>query len=1323
MYSIGIDVGSKTLKMIVLNEKLETVYRKKSANRGNLKANIRHNIVYMLGELGINDFKEIKYGAVTGSGTKLLSDVFQKNIVNEVSSLIEGSLSSGFHFGSIIEIGCQGSKFITGIDRKNMSNISISMNSDCAAGTGSFLEEQVARLNMDVDRYTECVSKAESVPAIAGRCSVFAKTDIIHHQQEGVPVDDILLGVSYAVAKNYKGAVIKRLPVIKPILFVGGVAENPAVLNAFKDILNAEDEDIIIPDDYVYVSAKGAALIAARDNTAINIENFYKSIGTLETEKQNSLPKLKDYGKNDSINKHRKNLNNINSSEKYDCYLGVDVGSTSTNLVLIDNSKNVLDFQYLRTNGDPINTVINGLKELHRNIKDKKIKIRGVGVTGSGRYLIGDMLGADVIKDEISSQAEAALFIDRSVDTIFEIGGQDSKYIKISHGKIQDFKMNKVCAAGTGSFIEEQAKKLGLELHKFSELALESDSPVDLGERCTVFIETSLTSYISNGENIKNITAGLCFSIVRNYLNRVVGNRPVGDNIFLQGGIAYNQGIINAFRALTGKDIRIPEYFSVTGAYGAAIFAQKAKTETTMFKGFKHKFDRDFRNKYLTKMKKIKNDNAMGNRIGEVIFKDHLPKKDKSKKTIGIPRALFTFGLFPMFNAFFKDLGFNVVLSESSTRETVKKGQEYSLDETCFPVKLIMGHIAELVDKKVDYIFFPDLYTADHSESNSRKSFGCVYMQVAFKIVEYAMDLNKKNIELLSPTMAFNKGKSFMVNSFLKMGEKLGKNETEVMAALNKAFSAAVTFRDNIEDQGREIIKKINPENKVFVIISKMYGVVDPVLNAGIPDMIRKLDYQVISFSDLLSEEEKVDGHPNMYWSFGQHILSAADYVKKHNNFYAVYLTHHGCGPDSIISHYVKETMGSKPWLNIEIDEHSSGVGIVTRIEAFINSLEGSAMNDDSMEMTGKTIITNISDIKDNSELVISNIPPYSYFFKAFLEKSGYSCKLLEETNSKSITIGKEFTETNEYLSLAAVTGDIMTEAEKDREKFQTFLVPQNEGAETDGQHSRFIRNKLDEHSLINKEIFSPFIEDMLKLDNEKFKDICLMLIAGDICNLLPEQEKKDFISEIHESILKNRLNINIINEKAQSVDRHYTGSDRKKVLITGEIPVMFQRSLNNNLLSKINKNAHGICTPLSEAIWLKLSDFAYHDNILNDKSVSDKLNMFSNLLESVSNAMKDLTIFEKDVKDISKAADSAIGFYSGAAGRYRTAKILLSQEKYSGIISLASMYENTGIIINMVSRIISKGTTPFLNLNFDGHENENEAKKLESFLYYLKEL
>ena len=1311
MLSIGIDIGYTSVKIVVINEKRKEVLNKYKIHKGDIRKSLNELLNDVLAKF---DKEDIVYGGFTGSGSKLYTKGCQQEFIEEIPAIVEAAKNIDRNIKSVIHIGGQSSKFITEINHKNSSNIEISVNSNCAAGTGSFLEEQVSRMNLELEDYNSNFKDIKNIPRIAGRCSVFAKTDITHHQQEGVLSKEILLGLAYATINNYKGTVVRKLKKYKPLLLTGGVALNNAIIIAIKDIFKVKDEELIIPNKPVCSVAYGVASIALDKKTIFDIDKLLKFLSNkinLDNEiKYSNKEPLNILNKEEVKGKHICKALNSKINEK--CFIGIDIGSTSTNLVLINSKKEILAYEYLKTYGEPLKAILIGLRKIKKSTSNN-IEIVSSGITGSGRYMIGKMLGVDIIKDEITAQAKAAISIENDVDTIFEIGGQDSKFISIEDQAVVDFQMNKICAAGTGSFIEEQALKFNIPIEKFSELSLESSKPIDLGERCTVFMEASIASNISKGAKIKDISAGLCYSIAQNYLNKVVGNKKIGEKIFFQGGVAFNQGVINAFKNILKKDIIIPPFFSVTGAYGVGLIAMEQSVgKSTKFIGFDDEIESKL-NIYKEKIKK-NTETKFDKKVKRIIFKEYKSDLSNNKKTVGIPRALFTYGMFPLFNSFFEELGFNVLLSEESNEQTIKFCQEYSMEETCFPAKLLNGHIRELIEKKVDYILIPDLYTADHPESKSRKNYGCSYMQMAFKIIKQAMDLENSNIPILAPTFAPNIGADFMLKSFLSLGEKIKRNDKEIREALKVAFDKSNKFKEDLKKNAKENINSIDLSKKTFVIISKIYGVLDPVLNMGIANKLEQMGYNVISCTDLM-ECEIFDDYPNMFWPFSQHILSAAKYVRNQPNMFAVFLSHHGCGPDSVVSHYFRNEMKGKPYLSIEVDEHSSDVGIITRVEAFVNSIE-------TYKDRKEVYHINKNETKKSKKIYLQSMYPYSNILKHILNKRGMDIEVLGETNKQSLEIGRSHTFVQEYFSLTALIGDVINQINKNKEEFQMdFMIYRTEGAEVEGQYSYLVDSILKE-KFKGCKVIDPYLEDLVNIEEKLFIEICLVCLAGDLVMFSNREDRAEQLDKIIKLIENDKFGIDKLIEIAKKIDANLKiKENRKNIFAIGEINVLYNDFLNNNVLKRLEEsNYKVIFASMSEYMWM-----IWKDSIKEKKENVDKLNrrlnIFKLMIEKVSLCFEKLNPFEQRLEDIESLAQENIGYYAGGNGRYRGAKMSSNLANIDGIINVNSMYENTGIAINASHRgFVKKNKLPMISMTFDGTENEGEKIKLNSFLYYL---
>ncbi|HHT9118714.1 MAG TPA: acyl-CoA dehydratase activase-related protein, partial [Candidatus Hypogeohydataceae bacterium YC38] len=591
----------------------------------------------------------------------------------------------------------------------------------------------------------------------------------------------------------------------------------------------------------------------------------------------------------------------IKANGRLEAYVGVDVGSISTNVVVIDKDLNVLARRYLMTAGRPIEAVTRGLFEVGLEVGDK-VEVMGVGTTGSGRYLTGDYIGADITKNEITAHATAAIYANPKVDTIFEIGGQDSKYISIENGAVVDFAMNKVCAAGTGSFLEEQAERLDISIkEEFGKLALGSCGPCGMGERCTVFMESDLVHHQQKGVAKDSLVAGLSYSIVLNYLNKVVEGRKIGNNIFFQGGVAYNRGVKAAFEQVTGKKIVVPPHHDLMGAIGSAIIAMKEKTwEGSAFKGFdlrNRKYEvgsfvcRDCPNICTLRKVSIVGESPLyyGSRCGKYdeqkkhkkgvnlprFFKErkealfHAYPKDKPEAPnglkVGIPQANMFFELFPTWKAFFTELGYEVEVSSQTNPEIIKKGVENIAAETCFPIKVAHGHVMDMLDKKIDFLFLPSVVNLPNASPKLVHSYLCPYVQGLPYMVRSAMKLDGRGFKVLQPTFHLEWGEEHLKDIFRQMARDLGKGGQEVEKAIETALEAQKRFCQILENRGKEVLKTLGDNDIALVIVGRPYNSCDSGVNLNLPDKLRELGVLAIPMDFLpLDVAAIAEDYPHM---------------------------------------------------------------------------------------------------------------------------------------------------------------------------------------------------------------------------------------------------------------------------------------------------------------------------------------------------------------------------------------------------------------------------------------------------------------------------
>lgn len=518
---------------------------------------------------------------------------------------------------------------------------------------------------------------------------------------------------------------------------------------------------------------------------------------------------------------------------------------------------------------------------------------------------------------------------------------------------------------------------------------------------------------------------------------------------------------------------------------------------------------------------------------------------------------------------------------------------------------------------------------------------------------------------------------------------------------------------------------------KAFVLISKIYGVADPVLNMGIPDKLMSMGYQVLPFY-YLPEGDLSQEHPNMYWPFGQHILEPAQLVREHPNLFAVLLTHHGCGPDSVMTHYFREAMQGKPYLHIEVDEHSSGVGVTTRVEAFVNSLQNlppetaadPAVYQARIRHDKENITADITGVMPDTRLYLPFLYPYADIVAALIEETtGFNVTVLPSTNRDSADLGRTFTVVEEYFSLTALLGDVFTECRSLQNNGQAaFLVPKTEGAEVDGQYSRLLRTKLDEEGFDRVSIVSPYLEDLLDAQPLGSRVLFWAMMAGDLIRLAPGTRRQAWLKHVVEIIRRQNLTIDALTDLAQRVRGEAQGrSWLKHILIVGEPMVLYNDYLNDFLFETLASQGHRVLyAPFSEAMWL-----FWRDHVVQNGQSPKKmalLNLFAQDIQRVHEHLGSESHFENDVSSPAVSADQSVGYYAGAFGRFRAAKVRLADDRLvDGVITATSTYENTGISLNVLQKsFASASAKPVLNLTFDGNRSRNDVIRCEAFMQYL---
>ncbi|MDR2574604.1 MAG: acyl-CoA dehydratase activase [Desulfovibrio sp.] len=1082
---LGLDIGSVSVKAAVLDASGRVGFTRYQRHQGRPDA-VVHSLL-----CEVEKTYDVSAAAVAGMGAERVAPILNACAVNEVTACVAAA-SLYPCVQSIIDIGGQDSKYILLDSPAGIPQLAdFAMSSACASGTGSFLEQQARRLRLNIEgEFGETAVRSQTPARIAGRCSVFAKSDMIHLQQKGIPLEDIVAGLCFALARSFKAGIMGNRPLQAPVAFVGGVAANIGVVRAFGEVLQLTPgpltdgtggEALFVPPLFPVFGAVGAALFLRRGNaeagTYPGAEHFSKSCST-------SLPKVNRLEplfsrEGDDAGMERENPEaDADSITAIRCsplngddaglYLGIDIGSISTNIVLMTASREVAAKYYLMTASRPIEAVRQGFRHI-LEYYGPKIRIRAVGVTGSGRHLIGDLVGADVVVNEITAHARAATFIRPDVDTVFEIGGQDSKYIRIEKGLVKDFTMNKACAAGTGSFLEEQAEKLGIRIKRdFASLALASRQPVDCGEQCTVFIDTEVVRCRQQGVCAEDVAGGLAYSIVANYLHKVVEKRPVGEVILFQGGVAHNKAVVAAFASRMGKGVIVPEHNDVMGALGCCLLAMERESGESGFAASFRGFDvleRGYQQKSFQcgecpnhcEVSKIlvqghaplfyggrceRFEVGRGKDSGDLedlfaqrqqLFTDScgLRRNDAAKGVIGYPRMMTFYEYAPFFCVFFRELGFNILFSPHTNAEIIRLGQTYAPGQMCFPTKVAYGHASWMKtaarDGLVNHIFIPSVRETAPTSKAHEYANHCSYIQFAADLADEAFHLRSEGLSLLSPALHFRLGKKHVLGELTRTAHALGLHDSgKIARACAAAYAAQANFGEVRLALGGKVLERLKAGTKAAVLVGKAHNIHDPGTNMQLGRIFRRLGMQLIPVDlfDLFNSPEVGKAWRNMTLAMGQRSLAAADIIRKDPRLHAVYLTNFGCVNDSVYPHFFSREMGGKPYLLLEIDEHSAEAGIVTRCEAFADSLRGGEAPGGYSPARPRR---KTYDVAGGRTLYLPHAANGMLVWAAALRAHGINARVLPPPGDESLAWGRKCLDGKECLPCTLMTGDMLS--------------------------------------------------------------------------------------------------------------------------------------------------------------------------------------------------------------------------------------------------------------------------------------------------------
>lgn len=1450
-YAAGIDGGSGTIKAVLIHEG-QTVEVIAITAAGSRPLQTARDILRALRDRLPS--AHVRLG-VTGTAGRILCEVLGIAPVDESVALAAAIGTLHPDVRTVIEMGMESQRFLVLAPDEVSGRLRIEdagMGHKCAAGSGSFLEHMRKRLNYaSIEEFAQVAAETEPPATLSGRCAVFTESDIVHLYQKGTPRERIAAGIHQAICRNYRSAMVKGKEIRPRVAFVGGVSSNPAIVKFLHQELGLAAGSLFIPEHARCMSAVGAGLRAEVD---VDLDHACALL-------DERLAQPISYPVAPRLSIERAEILTPPAEEPIEgeialAALGVDIGSVSTKAALItkiDGRYRVLASHYRRTNGDPLAAVRDTVGVLQQQVEERGYKIRRIvaATTGSGRYLTADYLGAELIKNEITAQANGAIAFTPEVDSVLEIGGQDSKYIALKDGVIVDFEMNKACAAGTGAFLEKQAATLGVPLEEFGARALAGKNPPELDWQCTVFTESAVHHYRQNNVPVEDLCAAICLASVRNYLSKNVGSRQIGKVVGFQGAVAFNKGMVAAYETILGRRIVVPPYPHLTGAIGAARIAYEEAPADGTFRGFDKVLEarytvssfeckacanrcdvntfqmeggekfyyNDRCEKYSGRQKRrVKSDlpdlfaerEAMllgvdrGKRGSEEMAR--APISPSPRGRVGIPRGGMFNEYYPFYRAFFTALGFEVVPSDATNNQIIRDGVQTVAAEPCFPIKVAHGHVLDVLRKGVDYVFLPAVLRSEELQDGFCECQTCPYVQVLPELLTSALGLKEQKVRLLTPRLYFNRGRRSLLRALTAMfarqetngnghaggnghtaagqaGTPVGPAEIErarpwppsrgeLERALDAGIEALTTFRRRLEQRGSEVLAALPDDKVAFVVMGRPYTLHDAAVNMSIGKKIQDLGILAIPQDFLpLPRADITEAWRGIYARQVQNRLAAAHLVREDPRLRAVVLTYFGCGPDSFGNIFLRDEL-NEPAYVMQIDEHTADAGVITRIEAFADTIRASRepqpftpFTTDSVHpaaLNGKTLW--IPDASAAADVLVAALQAY-----------GVNAKVLPRSPDPALNLARAAISEDVCVPALYTTEDILyrTRQPDFRPDEEAFFQGNAAGPCRYGMYALLQRRILDHQQLQMVDIAtlgarSPTgglgtAATLVLWDGLVCHDLLEKMLLHtrpyahdpDACDALFDR----FIEEVcaampaHHSLVESaRGKISIafghhlkaLKEIIRRAQAEFAAMPRRKedrplVGVIGEFYVRLHDRSNQDLVRKLERGgAEAFLAPITEF-------FGYANRIKGDLAIEEyrdtrtgkalsqwAISGFQDWLATHDEhilweaALPYLEGFEEMTPRalIAHGEEFVDKSFGGEAICSMGKAVDMVRRGYDGIVSAIPFNCMPGISVQALSHALRRryGNIPFLTLDFDGFVDSSRDSRLASFLAQVRE-
>ena len=1146
-YKLGIDVGSTTIKVVALDSYNKVIYNDYRRQFSDIKNTLIDSLEECFKKIGNFDLKI----TVTGSGGIGVAQWLQCDFQQEVIACTRAVEEFINKTDVVIELGGEDAKITYlkgGIDQR--------MNGTCAGGTGAFIDQMAILLNTDAQGLNILARDAENIYPIASRCGVFAKTDIQPLINEGAKKSDIAVSIFQAVVDQTISGLACGKPIRGKVTFLGGPLHFlDSLRERFIKTLNLKEGEYFAPENSEIYVALGAAILS-ENNEIISSKELIKKLNSI-SEKEIEDNFLEPLFKNDKEYfdfKKRHDSSVVPKSDlktyKGNIFLGIDVGSTTTKAVVLGQNGELLYSSYNNNEGSPLNKTLEILKELYILI-NKDTRIAKATVTGYGEGLIKVALGIDIGEIETICHFRGAKEFMPNVEFILDIGGQDMKALMIKDGVINNILLNEACSSGCGSFIEGFSKSLGISIDEFAKLAISSKRPVDLGSRCTVFMNSKVKQVQKEGVSVSDISAGLSYSVIKNALYKVIKIRnfdELGKNIIVQGGTFYNDGILRSFEKITGINVVRPEIAGLMGAYGAALISKENHKENEISTIITRDKINDFtietscercgicgNNCLLTINKFSETEKYItGNRcerpLGEIAKKKNVPnlykyklkrifsykplsKEEAIRGEIGIPRVLNMYENYPFWFTFLTKLKFKVVLSPISNKEIFKLGIETIPSESeCYPAKISHGHIMYLINKGLKIIFYPCVPYEYKEDSGANNHYNCPMVTSYPDVIKNNIDdLKEKNIKYLSPFLSLH-NKEKLYKRLYEIFEEFNVTKKEIIEAVDAAFNERENVVSDIRKKGEETLKYIEEHKMKGIVLSGRPYHIDPEINHGLTDIITSFNMAVLT-EDSVAHLGNLERPIRVVdqWMYHTRLYRAAAFVKERTDLELIQLTSFGCGLDAVTSDQVEEILASrgKMYTLIKIDEGSNLGAVKIRIRSLKAAMEEREKNNVKLKNIDNSYKKNLftKEMKKDWTILAPQMSPIHFqFIEKAVRASGYNIDVLPANDKEAIEEGIKYVNNDACYPSILVIGQMINALKSGKydPNKTALIISQTGGGCRATNYVGFLKKGLREAGFPNVPIISLNVLGMerqpgFKISYRLIKKLMMGVIYGDL--------------------------------------------------------------------------------------------------------------------------------------------------------------------------------------------------------------------------------